>query len=741
MHPFYPSVELDNQSYFRQCIFETDNNHEYYYPPNKHVVMKEVKGIVFKACDFKGSDPEDMHYKADQRRGYGIYSVGSAFSTDYLCTVQYEPCPDTSRLRCTFNNLNYGIYALEWNTTSYISVSNTNFVKNYSSIYISGTSNSSIIQCSFNIKKPKKTDTTSGIYLDNCTGYQIEENTFTSYYNPNMSNDDTTTQVGLYIKNSGTANNEIYNNYFNNNYYATIVEGVNRGDTTGLCIKCNDYRYNMNDIFVVPDTSLGGLPLEQGIAEYQGSATDTTTTGPAGNTFTVFEDDPDTVKIKYFNYLNDTTEYFNYLYHDYSIEYPRIYPKNVNDSTELIIFHYMNLLYIKEESCPSSFNGGSIEDLKYSIDCEEERIGQLKSNLYENVDGGSTSELLDDIDNSNPSQSKALRQQLIEYSPYLSDTVVSLCIEKESVLPNPFLRDIMKANPHAARKEKHFKHIDKRNIKMPVYMKEQIREAKYSLDAFDLLKSEKQLRENKKDKYLNAINRCYLSDTSFNNTADSIILSIKNELSMMRKLQISYAYFSQGDTLNARNSINSISSELNLNATEDSIVSGFSKLMDILIAQKADEISNLSLDSNEIAELHGIRTDKLPLISVYAENLLAANKKLLKKETYYFPSSTNHKSREIAFPGNEPEIHKEYLKLIPNPTNSSVLVDYEIDDLPDYNLILRVFNVNGIEIYSAKLNYQKGQHLLNVNSWQPGIYIVSLKTNSFPLVKKLIKIN
>lgn len=464
MHPFYPKVELNNQSYFVRCIFKTDNDYDFYYSPDKHVFLVEVKGISFKACDFLGTAPGKVHYSAEMQKGYGIYSLGSSFDLDYLCDAASDPCPDTAQEKCIFENLGYGIYALEWMPSNLISIDRVNFSNNRSSVFISGANNLEINRCEFNlipIGKNRIFDTISGIYLDNCTGYQIEENSFTSNYSPFVQDQN---YIGLYIKNSGTANNEIYNNYFDHNYYATIVEGVNRGDTTGLCIKCNDYRYNMNDIFVVPDTSIRDLRFEQGIAEYQGSATDTTTTGPAGNTFTVFDRDPDTVNIKYFNYLNDTTEYFNYLHHNYNRDNPRIYPENVNDSTELIVFHFMNEEYTKEESCPFSFNqGGGIGSLKNMMASEQSQIESVETDIETNLDGGSTTSLLNEIQNSNSSQANTLRQQLISYSPYLSDTVVALSIERENVLPNPFIRDIMLANPHSSRKEKLVNKIDKRN--------------------------------------------------------------------------------------------------------------------------------------------------------------------------------------------------------------------------------------------------------------------------------------
>ncbi len=615
------------------------------------------------------------------------------------------------------------------------------FENNMRSVFLSGTSNSSIVQSYFDLERDTKVqasnDTTSGIYLEACTGYQIDENILQSdyYYDPTLESNKEI--VGLYIKNSGTANNEIYNNYFDHIYYATIIEGINRGDSTGLCIKCNDYSNNMNDIFVVPDTSLRGLRLEQGIAEYQGSVSDTTTTGPAGNTFTVFLDLPDTNNVKYFNYLNDTTEYFNYLHHDYTVLYPRVYPKNVNDSTELIIFHYMNKFYSKSISCPSSINQGGIESLKGMMASEQNQIETLETDIESSVDGGSTPSLLNEIQNSNPSQGNALRQQLMDYSPYLSDTVVAASIEKENVLPNPYIRDIMLANPHSSKKEKLVNKIDKRNNPMPGYMKQEVKNARYSLDALDLLLSEKRARENKKDKLLNSIARLYLTDTTVENPIDSVKILLENEHSFNRKIELAYLALQQNDSTEARNIIDNIANTFNLSSLQDTVLLYYDKLLEILISKRSGQKAEICFDSLETLDLLQMYRKKLPTISNYAGNLLQAAGKLNKRERYYFPANLNRKSvKKIPSPiGSKQE--KLNFKLIPNPTDDLVIVDYENHFFKGAGLLV-IHNITGKKMQSIELSRGKDQFVLDISNWPSGLYIFRLSFGKINHSKKLI---
>ncbi|MCF8228444.1 MAG: T9SS type A sorting domain-containing protein [Bacteroidales bacterium] len=739
IHPYNPKQELSNASHFYNCVFETNNNDCYYYPPDKHLVLNEVKDIDILGCTFKGTHPDSLNAEADRYRGYGIYSTGSSFFVDNYCWSQAYPCPDSCKITSSFKNLNYGIYALEWNTSRLIKIDSAEFSNNICGAYFSGLSNPSFTFNSLDISPRliEENDTICGLYLDACTGYFVEENTFSSKFGI-LPGFDSYNYIGLYIKNSGSANNEIYNNYFNNNYYATIVEGVNRGDTTGLCIRCNDYRYNLNDIFVVPDTSIRNLRLEQGIAEYQGSVSDTTTTGPAGNTFTVFEDDPDTVKIKYYNYLNDTTEYFNYLHHNYNWQTPpRIYPINVNDSTELIIFHYMNENYIKSISCPSSFDQGGIESLKSTMVSEQNQIETLETDIESSVDGGSTPSLLNEIQNSNPSQGNALRQQLMDYSPYLSDTVVAASIEKENVLPNPYIRDIMLANPHSSKKEKLVDKIDKRNNPMPGYMKQEIKNAKYSLDALDLLLSGKRTRENKKDKLLNNITRLYLTDTTITNPTDSVKVLLENEQTFNRKIELAYLSLQQNDSTEARNIIDNIANTFNLSPMQDTVLNYYDKLIEVLIGQKSNKKADISFDSLTALDLMQIYFKKLPGISNYAGNLLQAAGKLNRKERYYFPANLNRKSvKKIPSPiGSKQE--KLNFKLIPNPAKDMVTVDYENHSIKGTG-VSEIHNMTGQKVKSIELKRDKDQFVLDIANWPSGLYVIRLSFGEMSHSKKLV---
>ena len=743
LHPNNNKIELPNSSKFEKCLFETDNKDlYYYYPPDKHVILSQVKGVDFFGCRFIGTELEDVHYFLDREIGYGIYSTGSSFKVDDFCSSQATPCPESSLTQSEFKNLRYGVYAVEWDASRLITIKGSDFENNICGIYLSGTTNSSIVLNNVDINPSGVSnsfkDTICGIYIDDCTGYQIEEDSISSGFTLSFSADNN--YVGLYIKNSGIANNEVYNNEFTGNYYATIVEGVNRGDSTGLCIKCNDYYTNKNDIFIVPDTSLKGTQYDQGIAEYQGTPSDSTTTGPAGNTFTEYLYPADTINFKYFNYLNDTTEYFNYLHHNYSIENPRIYPKNVNDSTELILFHFMNLDFDKDLSCPSSFdNTGSIEELKGSLESENSNIESLSTDISLSLDGGNTTNLLNDVHSSGSSQSIALRQQLLNDSPYLSDTVISASIDNEDALPSPFIRDVLIANPHSPKQEEHLNQLDQRSNLLPEYMKQEIINQKYSLDALDLLVSNKRAWENQRDRTLNSLARQYMDTTNAINPADSIISMLEDEYLIGRKLELAFLSLNQNDTAEARNMVNSITSLFSLTPTQDSIIANYNNLINLLIKQKANVSPDSYFDSITATCLFSIYFKKLPGISKRAGNLLVAGGYLDIRESIYIPKATALKSGMNWFQSNESAINEMKMELAPNPAKDYAIVSYKLEETFNYG-ILEIIDLSGNLIHSLNLHNQEDEIFIGTNRLSPGLYLIRIITNNLSHSKKLVVI-
>lgn len=395
----------------------------------------------------------------------------------------------------TYIGWDYGIKALGMRNSNTISIEDNVFESCNTGVYLSGITNANLLFNQFEMNRFQ-----TGLYLDNCHEFIVEENGFSSHYSPISG----TPSYGLVINNSGAYDNEVYLNSFDQVKYAVLAENCNRGNNNeGLTFKCNTFTDNGFDISVTADNGVSN----PGIAAIQGSGVDAPD-APASNIFSWRG--PDGA----FTDMNNEELLYTYFYHDGESEH--LQPIYFTEST---IDDNPNSLaeWNEENSCPSrqdsGGSGGGIEEIRGAMVAAEEESTILTNNLMSLKDAGDTPELQNEVDNSTSSQTLEIYTELINTSPYVSDTVVESAIIKEDVLNNALLRDIMVANPQSAKNNELIVAIDDRSNPMPDYMKAQILQGKSIVGAMELLESEISYFKTKREvAYKNCIN-WYLNDT------------------------------------------------------------------------------------------------------------------------------------------------------------------------------------------------------------------------------------
>ena len=143
--------------------------------PEVFVEMYVVKGIYFKGCEFANTVPTN-YYSVDQR-GIGIKSGDADYLITDYCLNSSVPCNDSKP--SSFLNLDYGIYSMGKDDNDNINIKNCEFTNNVSGIFLSGIKDAIVILNNFefgtgDIILPNN----SGLYLDHCDRYQVEENSF-----------------------------------------------------------------------------------------------------------------------------------------------------------------------------------------------------------------------------------------------------------------------------------------------------------------------------------------------------------------------------------------------------------------------------------------------------------------------------------------------------------------------------------------------------------------------------------
>jgi hypothetical protein len=581
---FWMGNELPYRSTFTKCIFTST---EELYPvsaPITHIDMDGIYDISFSGCVFKNELGVSDIPNSD--RGRGITSVDASFMLLQYCnTPNVIPCNDLTP--CEFIALEYGIKALNSYSLRTLYIRDVNFENNLVGISLSGIDYASVLtnsfKCPLEIKGVSSDRFKGGLFLENCTGYHVEGNDF---HSSSSWESDISPAYGIGVKNSGPANNEIYNNAFNKLETGILCIGENRGerDTSGLCLKCNDMNFNTNDFLVVEDdSSHTGI---QGIHLLQGNLDDTISiTAPAGNTFTFFDtlEVADYDELEYFNYFNNAENLY-YFHHQKELD-PVTYPLDSNYTSETIERIERLVSFEKTIACPSGIDSGYLKSYtcpRQNILEADSHISSLKNQLNELIDGGNTEALNFEVMTSLPDEGLELSQELLIDSPYLSDTVIKQAIYKEDVLPNAIIRDIMAANPQSAKKDDLLEALNDRLDPMPGYMMAEIMEGRGYFGAKELLEAEIQSWQQLRAKSKYKLMREFFLDTNIVHPMDSVIAFLETETDLKSKYDLAFACWNKGDSINAWLTLDEIPSQFSLNDDQTIVYQQHVEYFDIL---------------------------------------------------------------------------------------------------------------------------------------------------------------
>ncbi|MBS1945305.1 MAG: right-handed parallel beta-helix repeat-containing protein, partial [Bacteroidetes bacterium] len=216
--------------------------------PLGHASLDGVRGIPFLGCTYAGTiygNPADASLR---NAGTGVNAVNSSFIVGSKCTVVVPygtPCPPANLYKTTFTGLAQGVQATSLDPGKTFSVDEATFTNCPRGIRMEGVSNAAITRNNFAVNdftgSYYQFSVPYGAYSDQCTGYKIENNVFTS-------NHPHTPHTGLVIKDSGPNSNTVYNNrfdgFYEQNSTALLIQGNNaapNGQLTGLEVRCNEF--------------------------------------------------------------------------------------------------------------------------------------------------------------------------------------------------------------------------------------------------------------------------------------------------------------------------------------------------------------------------------------------------------------------------------------------------------------------------------------------------------------------
>ena len=699
--------QISNYSFFRDCSFVVNESDVPAGEEEPFVSLIDMDGVDFEYCDFRN--------EVAGQNGRGIYSTNSSFSIDGIC----DPVACSS----LFEGFEYGVYATAVSSTNYINMSQTHFDNNYNGVYISGMENLSVTECNFT------TSTNNaggyGLYLDACTGFTVEENYF---------EEGGQDAIGIIVNNSGPYANRIYRNDFQDLKFGIIAQNKNRSyrDETGLELRCNDYENTGYDHVVTWD---GGpfINPEYGIAAHQGSDLPVADE-MAGNLFFV----PGPANGDYDDMNNGANDFIYYYPQNFEPAYSNVEPKDFTDQTITDEAKYIILgNWNYDNGCPPTEAGGGgsgeTEGLRSAVASAEQDIATTNGILAVLVDGGDTEALNSEVETSLPPESMQVYNELMGSSPYLSDSVVSSAIEKEDVLPNAMIRDIMVANPQTAKSNELMVKLDERWDPLPDYMKAQILQGKDIVSIKEELESHLASHKQKKAKAFNRLVRYFLMDT-LNPVAssDSLVMMLQEDGELSSKYSLAMLHLDRGEMQDGLTVLNTIAGQYNLQGDELSAHQDMLSYYNLLSNLKSDNKSILEVDGGQVGELLSMEAAQQGMAAVYARGILLALNEIEYQEPIILPDMLKSSEAEQAYHELMEARPPKQLEVYPNPSDDYVIIQYKADkEIP--GSVVEVTNMNGSIVKSITITNQQDQVVVDAEGWKPGVYIATLNVEGNPV--------
>ena len=252
----------NNSSRFNNCLFTVNSANHFAgtdCPRSTRVSLWDVCGVKFNGCVFRDSTTGPLNPTR------AIYAEDAGFSVKTYCTAapnQYVDCqcPSAFAVRSVFSGF---ATAVEADMSLYhngITIDEALFTNNGTGVFIQGMDYPEVTRCLFDLSSfPTSSVSATGLRLDACTGYLVEQdtfhrNTYSSIYNG----------YGIWVSGSGPDNNLLYRNRFTNLNRAVRISGVNGSKASGLQCTCSIFTGDGYDIHVAASSvvaSAQGDPL------------------------------------------------------------------------------------------------------------------------------------------------------------------------------------------------------------------------------------------------------------------------------------------------------------------------------------------------------------------------------------------------------------------------------------------------------------------------------------------------
>jgi hypothetical protein len=337
----------------------------------------------------------------------------------------------------------------------------------------------------------------------------------------------------------------------------------------------------------------------------------------------------------------------------------------------------------------------------------------------------------------------AIRQDLLTKSPYLSDSVMKTAINKESVLPNEMIRDILVANVQSAKTDDVLNTLNDRFVPMPDSMMAEIMDGKDKLSPKEELEAQITIHAQYfKDAY-NELVRYYLTDSIASESSELIIDFLERTSDLDGKYLLASEYFSIGDIHGLDQMLSSIPNIFKLDRNREHQYQDYLNYFELLKSIREQNGDIYNLNNSQISQFQELFNESREPLQSKIRSILIANNEREYFEPIILPDDLKS-APEKSFIKTSHFGQECYLKVFPNPAKHYIIVEYNTQNISsENNEILLTFTSSEGKIMETRiLNKSQDQQLFETVDYKPGLYLCSLKMgNKIIALRKFTVIN
>ncbi|MEA2175460.1 MAG: hypothetical protein QOD00_3052 [Blastocatellia bacterium] len=236
------TFEMNNQSYLKNCTFETNRLlNDATVMPYVHVSLEDVHNLYISGCKFNNTTSTAVFGVND--RGNGVVSNNAQYEVNDMFNPIIYPAVVTAP--SVFNGLTYGVRAdFPAASQKKVTIANSDFNNVQRGVQVFRSTGSSVISNSFNALPNSLAttfhDATWGVRMVNASNLSVNSNTLTGASAAYQNN------YGVIIDNCGpSAGNLVKGNTLKNLYGGIRALGLNGTGAKGVKFKCNIFQPSM----------------------------------------------------------------------------------------------------------------------------------------------------------------------------------------------------------------------------------------------------------------------------------------------------------------------------------------------------------------------------------------------------------------------------------------------------------------------------------------------------------------